>query len=239
MRKPCPRHPDVPRYPSGGCPVCTDLRQRKRRAAARRARGPKKLSPREKARRAGRQFYRPATACPRGHRCLRYVKNCRCVECNRSYFPARLSKAAKEHKRLYQRDHARRRARALRVLNALVGGHQRLTEGRLKMALAVVSTSQSRHRRSPDVGALVADLRRQHGKRASAALYDLLLEDEARGARGRGLRGREARRSRPGGASCHRRRQGASIERKRRCRSRSWSAALRRPYSTWRLVARN
>ena len=45
--------------------------------------------------------------------------------------------------------------------------------------LAVVSTSQSRHRRSPDVGALVADLRRQHGKQASNALFELLLEDEA------------------------------------------------------------
>jgi hypothetical protein len=48
------------------------------------------------------------------------------------------------------------------------------------MSLTVVSTaSQSRRRRPPDVGALVADLRREHGKRASAALYDLLLEDEA------------------------------------------------------------
>jgi hypothetical protein len=49
------------------------------------------------------------------------------------------------------------------------------------MALSVVSTSssQSRPRRSPDVGALVADLRRQHGKQASAALYVLLVEDEA------------------------------------------------------------
>jgi hypothetical protein len=49
------------------------------------------------------------------------------------------------------------------------------------MGLSVVSTSpsQSRTRRSPDVGALVASLRKEHGKRASAALYDLLLEDEA------------------------------------------------------------
>jgi hypothetical protein len=49
------------------------------------------------------------------------------------------------------------------------------------MALAVVSTSssQSRHRRSPDVGAIVADLRRQHGKQASRALFELLSEDEA------------------------------------------------------------
>jgi hypothetical protein len=46
-------------------------------------------------------------------------------------------------------------------------------------SLAIVPASRPRHRRSPDVGALVADLRRQHGKQASAALYDLLLEDEA------------------------------------------------------------
>ena len=121
--RPCKRHPDVPRYPSGGCPVCTDLRQKKRRAAARRARGPKRLSPREKARRAGRQFYRGAT-CPRNHRGnphgnLRYVANARCVECNRSYYPVRLSKEAKERKRIRSRDHSRRRARALRVLHEL------------------------------------------------------------------------------------------------------------------------
>jgi hypothetical protein len=46
-------------------------------------------------------------------------------------------------------------------------------------SLAVVSTSQSRTRRSPDVGALVASLRKEHGKQAAAALYDLILEDEA------------------------------------------------------------
>jgi hypothetical protein len=47
-------------------------------------------------------------------------------------------------------------------------------------SLVVVSTSQSRDRRSPpDVGALVADLRRQHGKHATNALFELLLEDEA------------------------------------------------------------
>jgi hypothetical protein len=45
-------------------------------------------------------------------------------------------------------------------------------------SLAIVSTSRSRHRQSPDVAVLVADLCRQHGKRASAALYDLLIEDE-------------------------------------------------------------
>jgi hypothetical protein len=121
MKKPCPRHPDVPRYPSGGCPVCCDLRQRKRRAAVRRAKGPKKISPRERARRAGRLQYRSALPCPRGH-FLRYVRGSRCVECGRSYYPSQLSKAAKEKKRVYQRDHARRRARALRVLNALIGG---------------------------------------------------------------------------------------------------------------------
>jgi hypothetical protein len=59
------------------------------------------------------------------------------------------------------------------------------------MSLTVVSTSsQSRRRRPPDVGALVADLRREHGKRASAALYEMLLEDEAVA---RALCGREAR----------------------------------------------
>jgi hypothetical protein len=46
-------------------------------------------------------------------------------------------------------------------------------------SLAIVSTPQSRHRRPPDVSALVADLCRQHGKRASAALCALLLGDEA------------------------------------------------------------
>jgi hypothetical protein len=46
-------------------------------------------------------------------------------------------------------------------------------------SLAIVPASRPRHRRPPDVSALVADLRRQHGKRASVALYDLLLEDEA------------------------------------------------------------
>jgi hypothetical protein len=47
-------------------------------------------------------------------------------------------------------------------------------------SLAVVPTSRPRHRRSPDVGALVADLRREHGnKQASNALFELLLEDEA------------------------------------------------------------
>jgi hypothetical protein len=46
-------------------------------------------------------------------------------------------------------------------------------------SLAVVSTPQSRPRRMPDIGALVADLRRQHGKHASHVLSELLLEDAA------------------------------------------------------------
>jgi hypothetical protein len=46
-------------------------------------------------------------------------------------------------------------------------------------SLAVVSTSRPRHRHAPDVGALVADLRRQHGKQASNALFEMLSEDEA------------------------------------------------------------
>ena len=122
VTKPCPRHPDVPRYPSGGCPVCTDLRQKKRRAAFRKAH-PKKLSPRQKALRAGRQFYRSGNDCPNGHRNpLRCARKPRCVECGRSVYPQQLSKQAKERKRLRSRDHSRRRARALRVLNALIGG---------------------------------------------------------------------------------------------------------------------
>jgi hypothetical protein len=46
-------------------------------------------------------------------------------------------------------------------------------------SLNVVPTSRPRHRRPPDIGALVADLRRQHGKQANNALFQLLLEDEA------------------------------------------------------------
>jgi hypothetical protein len=124
-RRPCKRHPDGRLYPSGGCHECNQARQRKRRAAARRARGPKKISPRQRARRAGRQFYLGPT-CPRNHRgkrgSLRYAKTGRCLECNRSWYPAQLSKKAKERKRIRMRDHSRRRARALRVLNALIGG---------------------------------------------------------------------------------------------------------------------
>jgi hypothetical protein len=48
------------------------------------------------------------------------------------------------------------------------------------MSLSVVSTSsRSRPRRSLDVGAIVADLRREHGKQASRVLFELLSEDEA------------------------------------------------------------
>jgi hypothetical protein len=50
------------------------------------------------------------------------------------------------------------------------------------MGLAVVST-QSRHRRPPDVGAIVADLRSRHkhagNARVGELLFELLLEDEA------------------------------------------------------------
>jgi hypothetical protein len=119
MRK-CKRHPDGRLYPSGGCHECNQLRQRKRRAAARKARGPKKLSPRQKALRAGRQFYRSGNDCPNGHRNpLRYARKPRCVECGRSVYPQQLSKQAKERKRIRSRDHSRRRARALRVLHEL------------------------------------------------------------------------------------------------------------------------
>jgi hypothetical protein len=129
VRKPCPRHPAAGRYPSGKCRECDREHTRARRAAFRKAH-PKKLSARERARRAGRLRYW-GSPCPRNHlgggsgnrrRTLRYVKGSRCVECGRSWYPAHLSKAAKERKKISARNHSRRRARALRVLNQLIGG---------------------------------------------------------------------------------------------------------------------
>jgi hypothetical protein len=49
-------------------------------------------------------------------------------------------------------------------------------------SLNIVPTPQSRHRRPPDLGAIVADLRRQHTHASTARLgellFELLLEDQ-------------------------------------------------------------
>lgn len=101
------------------------------------------------------------------------------------------------------------------------------------MALSVVSTSssQSCSRRPPDVGALVADLRRQHGSAARAAerLFELLQEDDDLvRAVAFFVIGKVTAPAALAGAPGRRRARGQSTVRKRPCRSRSSSGECRR-----------
>ena len=120
-KKPCPRHPDSPRYPSGGCVECTRQRTRARRAALRKARGPKPLSPRQKALRAGKKYYIGRPCVRHGKKALRWVRGGGCLLCHRETYPSRLSPRARENKLARMRAHQRRKTQALRVLTLLGG----------------------------------------------------------------------------------------------------------------------
>ena len=117
MKKPCPRHPESPRYPSGGCIACVTQRVRAYRAAQRKARPPKPLSARQRAIKAGRKYY--TTRCRRHGKTLHRTRDSACLTCGRSYYPRRLSQQTRERQRLQHRLYSRRRARALRLVREL------------------------------------------------------------------------------------------------------------------------
>jgi hypothetical protein len=117
--RPCRRHPDSPRYPSGGCIECGRANVRAQRAAARKARPRKKLSPRQKAMRAGKKYYRNGDCVHGRKNALRRVTDSACLECGRSVYPQRLSAATRKRQRIQHRDYSRRRARALRLIHEL------------------------------------------------------------------------------------------------------------------------
>jgi hypothetical protein len=54
-----------------------------------------------------------------GKRALRYTRDCRCLECGRTYYPQRLSPQTREPQRLHHRLYSRRRAKALRLVKEL------------------------------------------------------------------------------------------------------------------------
>jgi hypothetical protein len=120
----CCRHPQFSgqRYNSDSrCVECSRLRRRAQRAKARKKRGPKPPSARQRALKAGRKYYVGCPCVRHGKKALRWVRGGGCLLCHREVYPDRLSATAKEKKRIRMRDYARRRARAFRILTALGG----------------------------------------------------------------------------------------------------------------------
>jgi hypothetical protein len=120
--KRCTLHPESPLFADKRCKECSRLWRRARRAVLRKQRGPKPLSPRQKALRAGHKYYIGRPCVRHGQRALRWVRGGGCMACHREFYPRRQSAQTRRNKLIYMREYARRRATAFRVMRELGGG---------------------------------------------------------------------------------------------------------------------
>jgi hypothetical protein len=128
MGRPCARGHSGERYRADGrCCECANLRQALRYRKFQKKRGPTKPEraglAREKARRAGRTFYR-GQKCKYGHEGKRFVNTAMCAhpDCVRRYrHPPLHELPRKEHERILRehRERGRRASKALAVLREL------------------------------------------------------------------------------------------------------------------------